>query len=87
MPTANGYEAEVYFDIGSLYYVTGNQPTGEEVMNAAKQGLHGAIGDNFLFKHGYTGIDIWNTPKKMIDAKAINMLRDMLIAEGIPLKY
>ena len=38
-----GYRAEVYFDLDSLSYAGGN-PSGEQVMEAASQGLHGAIG-------------------------------------------
>ena len=84
--TGHGYEAEVYFDLGSLYYTTGNKPYGHEVMDAAKQGLHGAIGDRFLFKTGEIGVNIWNDPKQIIDAEAIRMLERELIAEGIPVK-
>jgi hypothetical protein len=87
IPTAKGYEAEVYFDIGSLYYTTGNMPSGEEVMKAASNGLHGAIGDDFLYRFGNTGVGIWNDPMKIIDAQAIDMLKNMLISEGIPIKY
>ena len=90
IPTGNGYSAQVYFDIGSLYYVTGNKPTGEEVMAAASKGWHGAVSsDDTLFKSvlGNTGVGIWDDPMKIIDADGIRMLKNALIEEGIPLKY
>lgn len=84
--TSNGYEAQVYFDIGSLYYVTGNRPSGKEVMAAAEQGLHGAIGSDFLYRFGDTGVNIWNDPMQIIDARTIDILKNELIANGIPIK-
>ena len=86
VPTSNGFEAQVYFDLDSLNYVTGNRPSGEQVMEAAAQGLHGAMGENLKYVQGYSGVDAWNTPKEIISAEAINVLKKMLIAEGIPIK-
>ena len=86
IPSKNGYEAQVYFDYNSLKYFDGNRPSGLQVMEAASQGLHGAIGDNFQYVHGNTGVSIWNDPIKVLDAKAIDILKNMLIAEGIPIK-
>ena len=50
MQDGNGYKVEVYFDLDKLHYAKyawqdGNAPTGEQVFDAAVQGLHGAIGD------------------------------------------
>ena len=91
-----GYKAEIYFDLGSLRYSKyawqgGNVPTGEQVFEAAKQGLHGAIGDagggyQFHYEHGNAGVNIWRDPIRELDTKAINILVDMLRAEGIPIK-
>ncbi len=86
VPTGNGYEARVYFDYSSLSYPDGNQPSGAEVMAAAAQGLHGAIGSNFQYVSGNSGVGIWNDPIRELDAKAIGILKSMLIAEGIPIK-
>ena len=86
IPTRNGYEAQVYFDYDSLKYYDGNRPSGLQVMEAAAQGLHGAIGDDFWYFDGKTGISVWNDPVKILDKKAIEMLKNMLIAEGIPIK-
>lgn len=88
VPSKNGYEAKVYFDYNYLKrkYSDGNQPSGLQVMEAAAQGLHGAIGDDFLYVHGNTGVSVWDDPIKVLDAKAIEILKDMLIAEGIPIK-
>lgn len=91
-----GYKAEIYFDLDSLRYSkyawqNGNSPSGEQVFDAAKQGLHGAIGDagggyRFRYVSGDTGVNIWNDPIRELDAKAINILVNMLRAEGIPIK-
>lgn len=87
-----GYKAEVYFDLSSLNYDTGWHPTGEQVMDAAKQGYHGAIGDipnsdkQFKYVDIGGGTRVWDDPKKVLDARAIDILVDMLRAEGIPVK-
>ena len=89
----NGYVAEVYFNLDALSYDGGN-PSGEQVMAAASQGLHGAIGkipnskynSNFQYIPGNSGIGIWDDPIEILDAKAINILKNMLIAEGIAIK-
>lgn len=78
----NGYRAEVYFDFGSLVYTTGASPSGEQVMNAASYGGHGAEGLHIIA--GGTGI--WDEPKQILDAKAIEILKNMLIAEGVPIR-
>lgn len=92
----NGYRAEVYFDLDKLHYAKygwqdGRPPSGEEVFEAAKQGLHGAIGDagggyRFRYLDGNTGVNTWGDPIRELDAKAINILKQMLISEGIPIK-
>ena len=84
IPVGNGYKARVYFDIDGLRYSTGLEPSGEDVMKAAAKGLHGAEG--LLTVKGKEGIDIWNTPSQEIDAKAINMLEQELIGQGIPVR-
>lgn len=96
IPTGNGYKAEVYFDLDGLKYSKypwqgGNVPTGEQVFDAAKYGLHGAIGSagggyQFFHKFGDNGISIWYDPIRELDTKAIDILVDMLRAEGIPVK-
>lgn len=85
-PSAKGYVVDVYFDIGSLNYVTGNQPTGEQVMAAASQGLHGAIGSDLLYVHGNTGVGVWNDALQVLNAEAVRILRDRLIEQGIPIR-
>lgn len=82
----SGYKVYIYFDLDSLNYVTGNQPTGEQVMQAAAQGLHGAMGSDLLYVHGNTGIGIWNDPMQIISAEAIEILKRKLIEQGIPIK-
>ncbi len=85
-PSAKGFVADVYFDLSSLNYITGNQPTGEQVMEAAAQGLHGAIGSNLLYVHGDTGVGVWNDALQVLDAEAIRILRDRLVEQGIPIR-
>ena len=93
-PSGNGYKAEVYFDLDSLSYSKpvwqkGNVPSGEQVFDAAKQGLHGAIGDaggGYQFNYVPGGVNIWSDPIRELDAKAIGILVDMLRAEGIHIK-
>lgn len=82
--TGSGYRAYVYFDLGSLDYIYGARPSGEQVMGAAAEGWHGA--DGLLVKGGDTGVSIWNDPKEILDANAINILERMLKSEGIPIK-
>ena len=83
VPTGNGYKAEVYFDLSSLDYVTGSRPSGEQVMGAAEWGRHGAMG---LAVADFKGTSIWHEPLEILNAEAINILKKMLIAEGIPIK-
>lgn len=80
--TANGYEAQVYFDYSSLVYTTGSNPSGEQVMNAAAYGFHGAEGLHVIA--GETSI--WSEPMRILNAEAINTLKRMLISEGISIK-
>lgn len=82
--TGNGYEAYVYFDLDSLDYTTGAKPTGEQVMDAAVYGGHGA--DGLRVVSGNSGVGIWNDPKEILNTEAINILKRMLISEGIPIK-
>ena len=81
--TGNGYEAQVYFDMSNLNYVTGRQPSGEQVVSAAAYGGHGATGLKVVYGGGE---DIWFTPLEVLNAEAIEILRSMLIAEGIHIK-
>lgn len=79
-----GYKAEIYFDVDGLRYVTGRQPSGGQVMDAAASGGHGASGLRVV--PGDTGISIWNDPIQKLDAEAIDILKNMLISEGVPIK-
>lgn len=84
IPTGNGYEAKVYFDLSGLDYIYGANPSGEQVMGAAAVGFHGAEG--LLVRGGNTGVSIWNDPIRVLDTEVINILERMLKAEGIPVK-
>lgn len=78
----NKITAEVYFNLGYIYE-TGRNPSGEQVMNAAAYGGHGAEGLRIMYG---SGEDAWFTPLEILDANAIKILVDMLKAEGIPIK-
>ena len=78
-----GYKVEVYFNLDSLNYTTGAKPSGEQVMQAAEWGRHGAMG---LAVADFKGTSIWHEPLAKLDAEAISILVDMLRAEGIPIK-
>jgi hypothetical protein len=80
--TDNGYKAEVYFNLDYLY-TTGAQPSGEDVMFEASHGGHGAKGLKVV---NGGGEDAWFTPLEILDVEAIEILKNMLIAEGIPIK-
>lgn len=90
-PTPNGYKTEVGFDIGGLQYMSGAQPSGEQVMKAASNGYHGAIGVSngvaLKFVAGDTGTVLWNEQLRVgVQAEALKILKNMIIAEGIPIK-
>ena len=82
--TGNGWTAYVYFDFSSLNYITDSQPSGAQVMNVASWGGHGAKGLHIVA--GDTGI--WDEPMQILkgQGQAIEILKKMLIAEGISIK-
>ena len=82
VPDGKGYKAEVYFNLNYIYD-TGANPSGEQVMQAAEWGRHGAMG---LMVADFKGTSVWHESLAELDAKAINILVDMLRAEGIPIK-
>ena len=80
----NGWESYVYFDYTSLKYTTGSKPTGEQVMQASAQGLHGAM--DMKMVSGNTGVDAWNTPVEIINSEFMGKFKEYLIQAGIPVK-
>lgn len=80
--TGNGWEAIVYFDYSSLVYTTGANPIGYQVTNAAAYGGHGAEGLRVI----NNGVGIWNEPISILSTEAYEILKRMLISEGIPIK-
>lgn len=80
--TAKGFEAEVYFK--DYRYSTGRNPTSEQVINTAAQGLHGvADGDGWLYVAGDNYLSIWDD---YLQSDAMDMLINELKAQGIPIK-
>lgn len=82
VPDGKGYKAEVYFDLNYIYD-TGANPSGEQVMQAAEWGRHGAMGLNVA---DFKGTSVWHESLAILNTEAINILVDMLRAEGIPIK-
>ena len=82
IPNGKGYKVEVYFNLNYIYE-TGAKPSGEQVMQAAEWGRHGAMG---LAVADFKGTSVWHESLAKLDAKAIGILVDMLRAEGIPIK-
>ncbi len=80
--TGSGYEVEVYFNYEKLNYITGRKPSGKQVMDAASDGGHGAEGLRVI----PGDIGIWDDPVSVLDATAIQTLKQKLIANGIPIK-
>lgn len=78
----NGYKAEVYFNLDYIYE-TGTNPSGEDVMQAAEWGRHGAMG---LAVADFKGTSVWHESLAVLNAEAIEILKQMLISEGIPIK-
>ena len=82
-PKGNGYEAKVYFDLDSISYNTGSEPSGRDVMDVAAIGGHGANGLKVIY---FGGADAWYTPLQVLDLEAINILVQELRIAGIPIK-
>ena len=80
----NGYRAEVYFDYGTLEYLTGAKPSGKQVMDAAAYGEHGAYG--LHVEYGRIGTSIWTDPMRILSNEAIQILKKRLIEAGIPIR-
>ena len=81
--TANGYKAEVYFDIGSLKY----KPSwsGEQTMeNAGVKGIRGYRGKGQNIP--IPSPKIWIEPITQIEPQAIEMLVNNLKSIGVPIK-
>ena len=82
IPTKNGFKTEVYFK--DYRYATGKNPTSEQVINTAAQGLHGvADGDGWLYVAGDNYLSIWDD---FLQSDAMEMLINELRAQGIPIK-
>lgn len=81
--TGNGWKAEVYFDAGMLGYLTGAQPSGEQVLEAASEGLHGAAG---LYVADFSGTPIMDESISKVASVIFPVMKAALIAAGIPVK-
>ena len=92
VPDGKGYKVEIYFDASGMNYPTEHVPRksgwegsahwdGETVLGVAMEGEypHGGYAEA-------GGTPIWKASKIKLDAEAVNILVDMLRAEGIPIK-
>jgi len=84
--TSNGYECEIYFDASNLDYkiktfngVTYPNPRGDAgaTLNSAAHGKHGGKA---------SGTAIWDEPIAILSTEAVEILKSMLIASGIPIR-
>lgn len=89
--TDNGYETRVYFDASSMDYsfkflrgqmYSHNGASGEEVLDAAMHGSHGATG----WKIADTTTPVWDTSMNALKSEFRDMMKAELIANGIPVK-
>lgn len=91
-PSGNGFEAEVYFDVGSLNYDQGVVPLqsggygwaewdAETVLRVAMTGDYGGLPHG-----GYEdGTAIWTESLKRL-GNIFELLKQELVAQGIPIK-
>lgn len=82
--TGNGWEAEVYFDAGMMNYETGSRPSGEQVLEAASWGRHGAMG---LAVADFKGTPIYEESANIISNQIYQKIEKALIEAGIPVHY
>ena len=88
--TINGYEAEIYFDLSKINYPDPAQ--GLSGKWHRKEATDKEIFDNNLTganPHGWYpvgGTPVWTNAFPIIDANAIDILKQELIAQGIPIK-
>lgn len=79
--TGNEVVAEVYFDGGMMNYITGSRPSGQQVLDAALWGLHGASG---LAVADFFGTPIGQESLNRITSQIYPILKSELQAAGIP---
>lgn len=88
-PTRNGYEAYIYFDLEALDYaikkINGKQYQNKDhneqyvLEQAMIGGTHGGY-------KASQNTEIWNESMKILNTEAYNILKRILISEGIPIK-
>lgn len=97
-PTANGWEAEVYFDINALDYSTRIVPDGKPWSSNNTYHREGWTKDNDMWvlgtamqgglpHGGYAeGTQIWTESLNVLSKDKIDILRQALISAGIPIR-
>ena len=82
-PHGKGYVTSVGLEVDALSYATGKPPSGEQVVSAAVEGKHGALGDGLYYVPGRTGVKLWD---ESMQPKGMEFLIEELKAQGIPIK-
>lgn len=72
-----GASFEVYVDASQLYYIWGNWDENMVLVNVMSVGNHGGASSG--------GTPIWTESMRRIDPKMKSLIRDKLIAAGIPI--
>lgn len=75
--SGNGFEAEVYFDVGSLNYVTGSW--------SAEKVLDVAMTDSLPHGRYASGTAVWSVSQEKL-GNIYELLEQELKAQGIPIK-
>lgn len=76
-------EETIKLDTSGIYN-SGKNPSREQVVDTAAQGLHGVKdGDGWKYVGGKTGVKLWD---EGLQAKVQDELIQALIAQGIPIK-
>lgn len=89
--SGNGYEAEIYFDAGTMNHAVKNLDTGDSFSNSGwseetilETALAGSAPHGGWPPAGGNGI--WNDVLPLINGQVINWLKAELIANGLPVR-
>lgn len=75
-------EEKIELDTNGMY-ATGKNPTRQQVVDTAAQGLHGVSdGDGWKYVSGYSGVKLWDED---LQSRSSAELVDALRAQGIPI--